>query len=360
MKAITVAPGVRNSIAIMDVPEPHVGNHDVLVNIARVGVCGTDQEIREGLYGKAPSGSDYLIIGHESIGEVVQVGSQVKDFVAGDHVVASVRRPCPHDRCLPCRGNQNDMCVTGDYTERGINGRHGYMAQYYGEKEQWLTKVPPDIEAVGVLLEPMSVLEKAVRQTFKIQERLPWKIENAMVLGAGAIGLLSTMLLRLEGINTYVLDRSETGAFKAQLITRLGAYHFNTMETPVAEVAAQMGRVDLVLEATGFAPLVFDAYQHLNPNGLLCLLGVSGGSRNISVDANQFNNSMVLGNRLVFGSVNANLIDFHSGVNHLEQIGQRWPGALEKLITRKTSYQEFASAFQRQPGDIKVAIEMDN
>ena len=364
MKAIATRPGARNSLTTVDVPEPRLGEQDVLVKVVRVGVCGTDLEIKEGLYGKAPPGNDYLVIGHEALGRVVETGPQVKGITVGDYVVASVRRPCPHDRCLPCRSDQNDMCITGDYKERGINSQHGYLAEYYSEHGQRLTRIPAEIENVGVLLEPLSIVEKAIRQTFKIQERLPWKIETAVVLGAGTIGLLGAMLLRLEGINTFVLDRSETGGFKSQLIARLGAHHVDTRETPLAEVAPsiidEVGPIDFVLEATGHAPLVFEAYQHLAMNGLLCLLGVSGGSLSVPVDANRFNNDLVLGNRLVFGSVNASLVDFRSGVGHMQQVSQQWPGALETMMTRRTAFGQFQSAFERQPGDIKVTIEMDS
>ena len=360
MKAIGTTPGVRDSMTVIEVPDPSVGEQDVLVKVVRVGVCGTDMEIKEGLYGTAPPGSDHLIIGHEALGRVVEVGPNVKESAIGDYVVASVRRPCQHDWCLPCRSDQNDMCISGDYRERGIKSQPGFMSEYYSEHEQRLTKIPAAIEKVGVFLEPLSIVEKAMRQTFKIQERLPWKVENAVVLGAGTIGLLSAMLLRLEGINTYVLDQSESGGFKSRLIAQFGAHHVDARTTPVADVAAEVGRMDFVLEATGYAPLVFEASQHLAANGLLCLLGVSGGSRTVTIDANEFNNSFVLGNRLVFGSVNANLVDFRSGVGHLQQIDVKWPGALETMMTRRTSLGEFRSAFERQPDDIKVVIEMES
>ncbi len=206
----------------------------------------------------------------------------------------------------------------------------------------------------------MSIVEKAVRQTFKIQERLPWKVETAFVLGAGAIGLLGAMLLRLEGIQTYVLDHSDSGGYKARLIGELGAQHFDTRETSVSAVAAEVGQVDLVLEATGYAPLVFEAAQNLSMNGLLCLLGVSGGSREVTVESVDFNNNLVLGNRLIFGSVNASLEDFQSGVGHLQEINRRWPNVLAAVLNRRTALSRFQAAFDRQPGDIKVVIEIDS
>ena len=359
MKAVAVTPGVANSIAMRDVLDPQVGSQDVLVKVAQVGICGTDWEIKAGTYGAAPPESGHLVIGHEGLGIVAEVGGEAEGLAVGDYLVATVRRPCPQDRCLPCRSGQNDMCITGDYSERGIKSLHGYTAEYYGEHPQRLTKIPAELAAVGVLLEPLSVVEKAIRQIFKIQERLPWKPERAVVLGAGAIGLLGALLLRLRGIETHVLDRSEVGGAKSQLISRFGGRHLDTREMPVSQVAEEVGDVDIVLEATGFAPLVFEAAQNLAPNGVLCLLGVSAGAHGVDVESTQFNNRMVLGNRLIFGSVNANLVDFRSGVGHMQQISQQWPGALEAMLSRQTSIDDFQSAFERRPGDIKVAIRMD-
>ena len=360
MKAISTLPGVAGSMAIIDIPDPEIRDHDLLVKVLRVGVCGTDMEINRGMYGTAPTGSDHLVIGHEAFGQVIEVGPQVREFAQGDYVVSSVRRECPHKQCLPCRSDENDMCVTGDYTERGIKSQHGFLSEFYVEHEQRLTRIPVEIENLGVLLEPLSIVEKAMRQTFKIQERLPWKIENAVVLGAGTIGLLAAMLLRLQGINAHVLDRSERGGFKSGLIDSIGAHHIDTREEPLSEFGPRAGPSDFIMEATGYAPLAFEASRHLAGDGLLCLVGVSGGSNAVTVDANEFNNNFVLGNRLLFGSVNANLVDFQAGVDHIRQINHRWPKALESMITRRIPFSQFQSAFERQPGDIKVVVELNS
>ena len=358
MKAIAATPGVPDSLAIIEAPDPRVGDSDVLVEVVRVGVCGTDSEIKAGLYGQAPPSSDHLIIGHESLGRVVEVGAQVKDISVGDRVVASVRRPCRHQRCGPCHSHASDLCITGDYTERGIKSEHGFVSQYYTEHSERMTTVPDEIEDLGVLLEPLSVVEKAVRHTFRIQERLQWDVKNAVVLGAGAIGLLGVMLLRLKGIDTYVFDRSDHGGFKSRLISQLGAHHLDAREAPLSEAASETGGVDLILEATGYAPLIFEAVQLLNPNGVVCMLGVSGGGGEAPVNASQFNNSIVLGNRMMFGSVNASMADFRAGVEHFEQAQRLWHGVLSKMITRRVPFDDFQDAFDREPHDIKVVIEM--
>ena len=360
MKAIGIETGVKNSLAVMDLPDPQVGDHDVLVRVLRVGVCGTDLELTATTYGEAPSGSPYLVIGHEAIGQVSEFGSYAEGYSVGDFVVASVRRPCPHDRCSPCRSGQNDMCVTGEYRERGIKGLHGFLSEYYSERADLLTKVPPGVVAVGVLLEPLSIVEKALRHSFNVQERLPWKIENALVLGAGAIGLMAAMLLRLRGIDTYVLDRSKSGGFKSSIIAHIGGSHIDSTKTPLSEITSEIGQFDFILEATGYAPLVFEAAEHLAVDGVLCMLGVSGESGEVPIEASQFNNRFVLGNRLMFGSVNATLVDFRTGVDHMEQISQQWPDVLQKMITRRVPFSQFESAYERQHGDVKVTIELDS
>ena len=361
MKAITVKPGIADSLALREVPEPAVGPGEVVVRVARVGVCGTDQEIIRGHYGTPPAGSDFLVIGHEGLGRVVDPGPAETGLSVGDYVVASVRRPCPHAHCRPCRSGQNDMCLTGDFTERGIQGRHGFLSEYYAEHPRFLTPVPPALAPAGALLEPLAVVEKALRQSLKIQERLPWNLERAVVLGAGAIGLLAALLLRLRGIDTWVFDRSAPAGRKARLAGQMGAHFANTGETPVSRIAAELGPVDLIVEATGYAPLVFDACQQLGSNGVLCLLGVADEGSPLTVDAGGFNNRLVLGNRLVFGSVNANPADFRAGVESLAQIEQRWPGLTESLQTRQVPLAEFQDAFAGQAEDvedIKVTVEL--
>ena len=358
MKAIAITPGVAHSLAPREMPEPEPGEGEVMVQVERVGVCGTDQEIIRGLYGTAPAGSDFLVIGHEGLGRVVDGSGRANGLSVGDYVVATVRRPCLHAHCRPCRSSQNDMCRTGDFTERGIGGRHGFLSEYYAEEPQFLTPVPAALASIGILLEPLAVAEKALRQCRQIQERLPWNLENAVVLGAGAIGLLAAMLLRLRGINTWVYDLSAPDGDKARIAEQIGARFANTGETPVSGISATLGPVDLIVEATGYSPLVFDSYRQLANNGVLCLLGVAGDSNPVSVDPANFNNGLVLGNRLVFGSVNANPSDFRAGVEHLAQIEQRWPGAAAGLLTRQVPLDQFRAAFERQPGDIKVTVEV--
>lgn len=213
MKAIAISPGSVRSARVVDIKKPEPKEDEVLVKVLEVGIDGTDIEINSGLYGEAPKNSDFLIIGHESLGVVEEPSGNLKK---GDTVVATVRRPCPQN-CLNCKNQETDMCLTGDYLERGIKGLHGYMSEYYVEKPTYLIKVPSKLKKIGVLLEPLSIIEKGVSQIYHIQKRMSWEPKNALVLGAGSIGLLATMVLRLKGLNVHTLALSPKDSTQAQI-----------------------------------------------------------------------------------------------------------------------------------------------
>src|SRR5512132_3003431 len=221
MKAIVVKPGVKDSVHMEDMPDPQLKPTDVAVKMLRVGLCGTDAEINHGLYGQAPEGNEFLILGHENLGVVEEVGKKVKGWKPGDLVVSTVRRPC--GRCANCKAGQNDLCSSGAYTERGIMRRHGFMAQYYVESPQFLHKIPRAVRDFAVLLEPMSVVEKGIDHAFLIQRRLIWKPKLAVVLGGGPVGLLAAAVLRVRGLRTVVVGREPATDLRARIAKKLGA-----------------------------------------------------------------------------------------------------------------------------------------
>src|SRR3954447_9816196 len=185
MKAIAVRPGTPNSMHLRDVDEPRLdevaGGRGVLVKVLRVGVDGTDKEINAAEYGDAPDGDDYLITGHESLGRVVEVGADVPSHIRpGALVVATVRRPgtSVYDRI-----GLQDMTTDDVYFERGINKRHGYLAEFYVEDHRYLVTLPDCLSETGVLLEPLTVAEKAIHQAYEIQRRVKvWEPRRAAVL----------------------------------------------------------------------------------------------------------------------------------------------------------------------------------
>jgi glucose 1-dehydrogenase len=353
MRAVAVTPKKPGSARQVELPIPTTARDMALMRVLEVGVDGTDMEINQGLYGEAPPGSDFLVIGHEALSVIEAVGEGMSGFKPGDLVVSTVRRP---DNCPNCRAGESDMCLYGNYTERGIKGAHGYMGEYYGETSAFMVKIPPGLRPYAVLLEPLSIVEKALVQAWKIQERMLWEPKRAVVLGAGPIGILGTILLRLRNLEVHVYAKSPPDSVQGQILNDLGATYRSVDDHPVVAIKDELGQVDGILEATGNSAVAFQAMAQVGTNGVLCLTGVSAGNRSIEIPADVINLEMVLGNRVTFGSVNANRRYFEMGVQHFQQAERQWPGIFERLITRRVPFSDFSSAFNRRPEDIKTLL----
>ncbi len=364
MKAVAVIPGKANSIHLRDVPKPKVSDvpdgRGVLVRLLRVGVDGTDKEINAAEYGAPPPGDDYLIIGHESFGIVEAVGANVTELTPGDYVVATVRRP---GHSLYDQIGMYDMTTDDVYYERGINLRHGYLTEYYVDAPEYLIRVPQGLKAVGVLLEPTSVIEKGITQAYEIQRRLRiWHPKRAAVLGAGTIGLLATLALRIRGLEICAFGRTRAPYLNSDLLQEIGGCYHSTQDTTLVQEAHDHGPFDIIFEATGYSPLVFEAMNILGKNGVLILSSVTGGGRKIEVPADMINLGFVLGNKVVVGTVNANREYFEIGVKDLSQAELQWPGWLAKLLTHPVKglehYKELMKTLTEAKGAIKVFCEI--
>lgn len=351
MRAIAVYPGQKDSVHLREADNPEIDDNEVLVRTIYAGVCGTDLEINEGLYGTAPRGSDYLIAGHESLGIIERVGRNVTNLSEGEYVARTVRRPCSD--CTSCNAGSNDMCSTGNFTEVGIAGIHGVMAEYFKDLPNYLVRIPRQFKDIGVLLEPLSVVEKGTRRAFEIQKGFFWNLERALVIGAGPIGILQAMILRSEEIETYVLARSERGNNKSRLIEEIGAKYISANEYYINPTE----RFDFIVEASGDSEMAFQAMELLRANGILCLTSVTGGKKEIIVPADKINLGYVLGNKSMFGTVNANIQDYEQGVEKLKMFERKWPGLTKRLITRKIPVSRFKEGFVKGREDIKTVIE---
>lgn len=355
MKAVVVTPRQKGSGRVQEVPTPEPTADQALVEVIEVGVCGTDHEILEGLYGEAPPEDDYLVIGHENFGRVVRApeGSGLEE---GDHVVSIVRRPDPVP-CPQCAAGEFDMCSNGRYTERGIKGRHGFMSDYYVELPEYLVKLPAACANTGVLIEPLTVVEKGVIQSEEIQKRMTWTPKEAVVTGAGPIGLMATLLLRSKGYDVFTLDIVEHDSLRAQIVKACGAQYVKGDEEPLVKLAERIGGIDLIVEATAVASLVFDAIDAVGPNGVVCLTGVSAGARQLEIPADKLNLEMVLDNKVVFGTVNANRRYFTAAVEDLAKFEELWPGLCERIITRRVPVDSFQEALEPREGiDVKSTV----
>ena len=364
MKAISVFPGKPNSVHIAEVPKPALdevpNGRGVLVKVLRVGVDGTDKEINAAEYGEAPPGFDFLVVGHEGFGRVESVGANVSEFKIGDYVVATVRRP---GKSIYDLIGTSDMTTDNTYYERGINLRHGYLTEYYVDDAEFIVKIPKDLKNVGVLLEPLTVAEKGIYQAYEIQRRLKvWRPRKAAVMGAGTIGLLATLVLRLRGLEVTTFSRTPRPYKNADLIEELGARYVATPEVSILEGARKYGLFDLIFEATGNSGVVFASMQALGKNGVLVLASVTGGDKMIQVPADRINLEFVLGNKVMVGTVNANREYFDLGVRDMAQAEEEYRNWLSKLLTdRVQGLDNYADLFKKlasPDGAIKVFCQV--
>ncbi|HEU0247400.1 MAG TPA: glucose 1-dehydrogenase [Gaiellaceae bacterium] len=365
MKAIAVHPGTPNSIHLRDVPPPSVTDipdgRGVRVKVLRVGVDGTDKEINAAEYGAAPPGDDYLVTGHESFGQVLEVGPNVPSTIRpGTYVVASVRRP---GSTIYGKIGLQDFTTDDVYYERGINLLHGFLTEEYVEDAQYVFPLPDSLREVGVLLEPTTVAEKGINHAFEIQRRLKvWEPLRACILGSGTIGLLAALVARLRGLEVTVYSLPERPYRNADLVEQLGGVYVSSKAASLSEVSAERGPFDLMFDATGFSPLVWQAAEVLGRNGVLVLASITGGDRKAEINSDAINQSFVLGNKIMVGTVNASPNDFRSGVDDLIKAEALFPGWLSQLLTTPIAglenYEEMIRQLTENPDAIKVYVEV--
>jgi threonine dehydrogenase-like Zn-dependent dehydrogenase len=346
LRAITVVPGLAESIRLDEIAEAPLSDGPILARTLALGICGTDREIVAGVHGQARIGHERLVLGHESLGEVIEAPAD-SEFAAGDRVVGIVRRPDPVP-CPACASGEWDMCRNGRYTERGIKGRDGYGAEYFRIEPEYAVRVDSALGLLAVLTEPASVVAKAWDHIEQIGRRFrAWQPRQLLVTGAGPVGLLAALMGAQRGLDLHVLDRRTQGP-KAALIRELGGQ-------PHAGSVAELTKLqpDIVMECTGAPTVIADVLNHSPLNVIVCLLGI-GGSHVTPFDIGQFNRAMVIGNKVVFGSVNANRRHYCLAVDALARADKNW---LARLISCRVPLSRWQEALERRPGDIKVVID---
>jgi glucose 1-dehydrogenase len=343
----------------------------VTLRVLEVGICGTDREICSFEYGMPPPGDDHLVIGHECLAEVVEVGPAVSRVQVGDLVVPTVRRPCPHPECLPCRSGHQDYCSTGDFTERGIKQAHGYMTELVVEHERYLNVVPRELCEVAVLTEPLTIAEKAIAQVFwQMQHRPPWidpavsadqlgRGLRALVLGVGPVGLLGAMRMASAGFSTYAYSRERPSDPRAEVVAAIGATYISTQTTSVLGLSSQIGNIDLVYEAVGHSQFALEVLRVLGVNGIYVLTGVPPLQAFVAAGSGQIMRDVVLKNQAVLGSVNAGPEAFASAARNLALLDRRWPAALRSLIAGRHPIEEAPDLILGRPTGIKTLISFE-
>jgi threonine dehydrogenase-like Zn-dependent dehydrogenase len=370
MRAIAVTPG-KKTVGIIDQPEPKISAPtEVKLRMLEAGVCGTDREICTFEYGTPPQGSSELVIGHESLGEVIEVGAKVTRVQVGDLVVPMVRRPCPHDHCTACRRGRQDFCFTGDFTERGIKEQHGFMAQFVVDDEKYMNLVPPELREMAVLVEPLTIAEKGLSQVWQVQQRLPWgcaiapgkakaHCHRAVVLGAGPVGLLGAMALVNADFDTYVYSREAAPNPKSMLLESIGAKYISSEHVDVEELPNITGNIDLVYEATGASSLSFAMMKALGTNGIFVFTGVPGRKGPIEVDTDLMMRNLVLKNQVIFGTVNAGRDSFENSIRDVGTFYKRWPGAVKSLVTGRFPMEAHRELLMGKSTGIKNVIQLN-
>jgi len=333
-----------------------------------VGICGTDKEICSFEYGTSPSGQDHLVIGHEALGQVVEVGLAVDRLRPGDLVVPTVRRPCPHLDCRACRSGHQDYCYTGDFTERGIKEEHGFMTELVADRQENLVLVPSDLGDLAVLTEPLTIAEKALAQVFWLmQHRPPWlepatdpgdraRGLSALVLGVGPVGVLGAMTLVAAGFRTYVYSRELPPTDRTDLVQEVGATYVSSQATSASELAASIGNIDLIYEAVGHSEFAFEVLRVLGTNGIYVLTGVPSLQTLAQVDSAGLMRDMVLKNQVLLGTVNAGSDDFASAIRDLQEFKRRWPQLVPALIGGRYPPERAAELIFERPVGIKSVI----
>lgn len=364
MKAIAVHPGKPNSVHLADLKKPSVedvpNGRGVLIKVLKVGVDATDREINDALYGNPPPGYDFLVLGHESFGRVEAVGPNVKHVKPGDYVTCTVRRP---GGSIYDHIGRSDITSEETYYERGINLLHGFLTEYAVEDKEFVVKIPVGLKHLHVLAEPMSCAAKAVQQAFEAQKRLQvWDPKVAFVTGAGQIGLLATLILRLRGLEVYTIARTAPPVLKAEIVEGLGAHYVSTKQTSLKELVKKVGKADLIIEATGSSAVAFEAMEFLGLNGVEVWTSITGGQNKVEVHGDNLNLHWVLGNKLLLGSVNANRKHFEMGIADLALGEVTYPGVIQRILTTPVTgldnYKEMMRLLVEEKEALKVYVNV--
>ena len=369
MKAVAVFASER-ALRFVEHPEPQIlSPTQIAIRIREVGICGTDREIVAGAHPTPPEGERYLVIGHEALGEVVEVGTSVTRFRKGDLVVPTMRRPCREMRCRACAQGRPDFCTTGEFLQRGVRGVHGYLTERVVDEQRYMVPVPAELRDVAVLTQPLSVAEAALRQVEDHQRRLPWAEEFegqggrpparvAVVIGAGPVGALAALALRVRGWDTFIHSREPRGK-KSALAESFGIGWSSRREESIEELAQRTGPIDLVLEASGASPLAFEALPVLGPNGVFVFTGIPGRKTPLPRELGSVMPGIVLKNQAVFGVTNPSVDAYRAAVQDLALFARRWPTLLPQLVTSRHAIDDARDVLEGSARGFKEVISFE-
>ena len=349
MKAIGIRTGASDP-ELLEVPRPDPESGQALVRTLRVGVDGTDREVIEGGHGGFPEGEDHLVLGHEAVG-VVEDPNGTR-FETGDVVVPTVRRPPAEGENGYFARGEADMAPPEKTVERGIDGAHGFMSEYFVSEERFLIEAPPELAPLGFLIEPISITEKALELAYAARSTFEWEPDTAAVLGNGSLGLLTVAMLARE-MDVYCLGRRDRPDPTIDFIEARGGTYVDSRKTPVEQIPEEYEPVDLLYEATGYAKHAITSLYALAPNGVAALLGIPGDWE-FEIDGGRFQREFVMENKAMVGSVNSGPGQFRAATGTLADLPA---DALDDLVTRVVDYRKFEGAFEQSDDVIKTAVQ---
>ncbi|MBI2649712.1 alcohol dehydrogenase catalytic domain-containing protein [Candidatus Woesearchaeota archaeon] len=356
------------------IPKPEIKKPtEVLIKIKHTGLDGTDFNMIKYDSKDIAENRNELVLGHELLGVVEEIGKNVKTVKKGDFVTMTVRRGC--NICPPCLHEQSDMCMTGLFTERGIHKIDGFLTSYVVDEEKYILKLPKGLEKYGIFVEPLSIAEKGIEQIRLIQSRMPWACKHpnhsfdskkwgdcktAFVIGAGPLGILATCLLRLAGVNTYVLERKDEEHIKIKTIKRLGAEYIDIRKITIPEAFKLAGDVNIIFEASGASEFAINMIPHMSRSSIYVMTGIPKGELKATFDAHAILRQIVRYNQVIVGTVNSNKNHFEMAINDIPKINRKFGNILDNIITHRFKLNQYEQYFNLQgPNQLKIVVDMD-
>ena len=352
MKALAWIPSAK-CVREVDRPQPELRAPDeVVVRMRLGGLCGTDREIVNHSLGKPPRDTEYLVMGHEALGEIVEVGKDVQGLREGDPVSIMPRRPCVA-YCYQCRQGRADLCETGQCLEAGIFRRHGFFAEYLVEPARYVFLLSQSLGAAGVLLEPASVCVKTLRRIATARQALfgTPRGRKLLILGAGPIGILTALFAALDGYDVWVESLESPESWPAQVVQEADILYASSGKLEAVGF-------DTLIDCTGHPTAMVEHLPYLAHNSIIALVGAAPCGKKQRVDMGRLLTDAALKNQVFLGIVNAGFDSWQDASRRLEKINSRSPAILRALITSRLKWTQAPEAFlKRQPGEIKSVIE---
>jgi glucose 1-dehydrogenase len=346
LQALTVIPGMKDPLQLREIPDRPPGQGSVLVGAVAVRPCGTDLEFVAAVYGHAPMGESFLVLGGENLGRVKEAltGS---GYLADDLVLGIVRRP-DTVACPAWAQGQWDICRDGQCFGQAIKGRHGLARKRWSAEPVSGVRIDKGLAEGAVPLEPTTIAAKAREQIDRIAGRALVGPKVAVVTGYGPVGLLATLIGVQRELEVH-LSNTVRDSPKPDLVGDLATIHHKDA------LAGSGVEADVLVEWPGVSFVVLETLTCGATDPITCLNEVSITGGKVPADIGLVNRDAVLGTDVIYGSVNANRGQYATAAKALELADSGWLGL---LITRLVVLAYVVDAYTRRGDGVKVVLEV--